>query len=86
MLLAVFDFPAFNAGLNSLSGVLIAVGYLAIRRKQVKPTSPACSAPLVVSALFLTSYLYYHIVVQRASRPTLPSNGLLLLSGSVLCI
>jgi putative membrane protein len=67
--LAAFDFPALNAGLNSLSGLLIVLGYAAIRRKVVRAHMICMLTALVVSAAFLTSYLYFHLVV-KAGRET----------------
>jgi len=63
--LPAFDFPAFNAALNSLSGVLVVLGYIAIRRRRVKVHVSCMLSALVVSALFLASYLYYHLVVKQ---------------------
>jgi len=63
-MLADFDFPALNAGLNSLSGVLIILGYIAIRRRAVRAHMISMLTALVVSAIFLASYLYYHIVIR----------------------
>jgi putative membrane protein len=61
---ADFSFPALNAGLNSLSGVLIVLGYIAIRLRAVRVHMVCMLTALVVSALFLASYLYYHIVIR----------------------
>ena len=49
-MLADFDFPALNAGLNSLSGVLIVLGYIAIRRRLVRAHMTCMLTALVVSA------------------------------------
>lgn len=62
-------FPAFNAVLNSLSGVLVGLGYLSIRRKKVRLHVACMLSALVVSALFLASYLYFHLVI-RQGQPT----------------
>lgn len=52
--------PAVNATLNALSAVLLFVGWLFIRRRNV-PRHRACMlAAFTTSALFLTSYLVYH--------------------------
>ncbi|MBY0524946.1 MAG: DUF420 domain-containing protein [Gemmataceae bacterium] len=63
------DFPAINATLNAASGVLVAVGYVAIRRRRVGLHKVCMLSALVVSATFLASYLYYHIV-ERGGKPT----------------
>lgn len=58
------DWPLLNAILNGSSGVLIVLGYVAIRNRQVKLHTGCMLTALCVSALFLTSYLYYHIAVR----------------------
>ena len=52
------DLPALNAGLNSLTTLLLLAGWWFIRRDR-KSQHIACMAlALVTSAAFLTSYLY----------------------------
>jgi uncharacterized membrane protein YozB (DUF420 family) len=63
------DLPVLNAVLNSTSAVLLAVGYFAIRRRRVTLHVTCMLGALAVSALFLASYLYYHLVVQQG-KPT----------------
>lgn len=63
------DLPAVNAVLNSTCTVLLLAGYVAIRRRLVQVHQVCMIAALVVSALFLGSYLYYHFAV-KAGRPT----------------
>lgn len=58
------DFPSINAVLNASCAVLLIVGYLAIRRGQVTLHKSCMLTALGVSAAFLASYLYYHIVVR----------------------
>jgi putative membrane protein len=58
--LSVYDLPALNAALNSLSGILLAVGYVFIRRKNVSAHKACMLSALGVSVLFLVSYLTYH--------------------------
>jgi putative membrane protein len=53
-------FPAINAGLNATAAVLLAVGYAAIRRRQISRHRRFMLSALTISALFLVSYLYYH--------------------------
>ena len=58
--------PELNASLNGLSGLLLVVGYLAVRRRLI-PLHKACMlTALAVSAVFLASYLYYHFVIKAA--------------------
>ena len=56
--------PGLNATLNGLSGVLLVVGYLAIKRRGIALHKTCMLSALAVSALFLTSYLYYHFVIK----------------------
>lgn len=59
-MLDVRDLPALNAVLNSLSGILLLVGYALIRQGRRDAHRNAMIAALVCSGLFLTSYLIYH--------------------------
>jgi protein SCO1/2 len=63
------DFPAFNATLNALSGALVLLGYAAIRQRWTRAHAAMMLTAIAVSALFLTSYLFYHIYVKEG-RPT----------------
>ncbi len=63
------DLPALNAALNGASAVLIVAGFFAIRRRQVLLHQRCMIAAVIVSALFLASYLYYHFAV-RGGQPT----------------
>jgi uncharacterized membrane protein YozB (DUF420 family) len=53
--------PGLNATLNGISGVLIVVGFVAVKSRRVAFHKMCMLAALVVSALFLASYLYYHL-------------------------
>lgn len=59
----VRDLPALNALLNTTSAVLLVTGYRLIRAGRREAHRRAMTAALVVSALFLTSYLVYHAQV-----------------------
>ncbi len=63
MALTVTDLPALNACLNATSAVLLATGYVLIRRGRRESHKRVMLAALVSSALFLTSYLVYHAQV-----------------------
>ena len=65
-------FPRLNAALNAAAGVLLLLG---------TPPSPAAwyrvhvafmLSALSVSAVFLTSYLYYHFVLKHGPADLLP--------------
>lgn len=52
--------PHLNAALNATSGVLLLAGYYFIRRRSVYAHRACMVAALVVSGLFLVSYVVYH--------------------------
>jgi uncharacterized membrane protein YozB (DUF420 family) len=62
-MLDVHDLPALNAGLNSLSTVLLITGWFLIRNRKVAAHRAVMITALVTSSLFLTSYLIYHAQV-----------------------
>ncbi|MBI3077458.1 MAG: DUF420 domain-containing protein [Deltaproteobacteria bacterium] len=55
--------PAVNATLNGTSSLLLAVGYLFIRRRKVMAHKVCMGSACVTSTLFLVSYLTYHAQV-----------------------
>lgn len=57
------DLPAVNATLNAISTVLLVTGYVFIRRRDRRRHRICMIAALVVSVLFLTSYVIYHAQV-----------------------
>lgn len=61
--MTVTDLPALNATLNAISTVLLLTGYVFIRRGQWRKHRACMIAALVMSALFLTSYVIYHLQV-----------------------
>jgi uncharacterized membrane protein YozB (DUF420 family) len=52
--------PHVNAGLNATSAVLLSAGYYFIRRGRVTAHLRCMIAAVVVSLVFLASYLLYH--------------------------
>src|SRR4051794_32569890 len=54
------DLPAVNASLNGLSAILLAAGYIFIRRKNSAAHAKCMIAALSSSVLFLICYLTYH--------------------------
>lgn len=56
----ISDLPTVNALLNSTSAILIVVGYIFIRRGEIKRHRTCMLAAIFTSALFLTTYLIYH--------------------------
>ncbi len=55
--------PPLQAGLNTLSALLLGCGYFFIRRKNRAAHRLCMSSALFVSFLFTLSYLYYHAQV-----------------------
>ena len=58
--MTVSDLPALNATLNATATVLITAGYILIKRGQLAIHRRVMTTAMVVSALFLVSYLTYH--------------------------
>jgi putative membrane protein len=56
----MFSHAALNASLNGISAVLLASGYLAIRRGKREVHKRFMVSAFVVSCAFLVSYLVYH--------------------------
>ena len=52
--------PSVNAGLNVTTTILLVLGYTLIRQRAITAHTICMLAATVTSALFLTSYLYYH--------------------------
>ena len=57
---SVSSLPAVNATLNAVSALLLISGYFAIRRGQRGTHRALMLSALVVSIVFLASYVYYH--------------------------
>ncbi|MDH5765581.1 MAG: DUF420 domain-containing protein [Gammaproteobacteria bacterium] len=53
--------PHIQAGLNALAAFLLLNGYRFIKKKNLAAHKLCMTATLVTSAIFLTSYLTYHI-------------------------
>lgn len=54
------DLPLINACLNFISATLLVCGFVAIKKKNKEVHKNFMIAAFCTSALFLTSYLYYH--------------------------
>jgi protein SCO1/2/putative membrane protein len=90
--------PALNASLNGTSAVLLVLGYFTIKRRWIKTHKGFMLAALLVSAVFLGCYLYYHLAVRhgqptyfRDRAPEAPDwmhglYGMVLLSHTVLAV
>ena len=58
--MSISQLPALNAILNSVSAILLVMGYIFIRRKNIKAHKVSMISAFITSTLFLTSYLIYH--------------------------
>jgi uncharacterized membrane protein YozB (DUF420 family) len=61
--MTVHDLPAVNATLNGISGLLLLVGYVLIRKRQLERHRQVMLAAFATSALFLLCYVVYHAQV-----------------------
>lgn len=64
------DFPALNAALNALAAILLAAGYVLIRRGNIRAHRRVMISAFAVSVLFLISYLVYHYRIGGGKRFT----------------
>ena len=72
MFLSVLPFwPTWNASLNGTAGVLLVIGLVLIKGGRRRGHAGVMIAASIVSAVFLGSYLYYHLVVTAETGPTL---------------
>jgi len=62
------DLPALNATFNGLAAAFLAAGFIFIRRKIPTAHRNCMITAVVLSALFLISYLTYHFGVQTVTR------------------
>ena len=67
--MAVNDLPALNAIFNTIGAVFLLIGYLQIRRGNIRQHRRMMLLALVFSALFLSSYLFYHFKVGSVPYP-----------------
>ena len=59
-MITISDLPTVNATLNTISTVLLTIGFLMIRRRKIVAHRNCMIAAFIVSGFFLTSYLIYH--------------------------
>lgn len=59
-MIPVSALPTVNATLNTASALLLATGYVFIRRRKVTAHKTCMVAAFLLSTVFLASYLYYH--------------------------
>lgn len=67
--MSVTDLPMINAGLNSISTLLLLLGYRSIRHGARQQHRRFMLAAVATSSLFLASYLVYHTSVGSVPYP-----------------
>lgn len=65
------DLPTLNATLNAIAAFFLLTGFISIKRGHKELHKKLMSLALVMSALFLTSYLFYHYHVPSKKFPDL---------------
>jgi uncharacterized membrane protein YozB (DUF420 family) len=65
----VSDLPALNATLNATAAVLLAIGWILIRRGRIAQHRAVMIAAFCTSVLFLISYLTYHAQIGSKHFP-----------------
>lgn len=60
--------PTLNAALNGCAAGFLLAGYVAVKRRAVRLHQWFMAGALASSALFLTSYLYYHYTAGAVTR------------------
>jgi uncharacterized membrane protein YozB (DUF420 family) len=68
----ISDLPALNATLNGIAAIFLTAGYVQIRRGYKERHKRCMLAALATSAIFLVSYVIYHLNI--GSRP-FPGQG-----------
>lgn len=58
--MSISDLPTLNAMLNSISAILLSVGYVFIKQRKINAHRNCMIGAFVTSTLFLISYLTYH--------------------------
>ena len=61
--MSVHDLPAVNATLNGVAGILLLIGFLLIRSRNITLHRRFMIGAFITSALFLVSYVVYHAQV-----------------------
>lgn len=69
--MTLLDLPTVNATLNSIAGVFLLTGYIAIKKNKKELHIKMMIAALITSAAFLTCYLIYHFHVPSKKFPDL---------------
>jgi len=87
---SVLDLPTLNAALNATTAILLATGYMCIRRRRVEAHRFCMLAAVSTSTVFLLSYVVYHAQVGsvpfRGTGWLRPLYFIILLSHTVLAV
>lgn len=59
-MIEISDLPTVNATLNTISAILLTIGYVLIRQRRIEAHKRCMLAAFTVSVLFLISYVIYH--------------------------
>jgi uncharacterized membrane protein YozB (DUF420 family) len=59
-MIAISDLATVNATLNATAAILIGTGFYFIKQKNIRAHKVCMVSAVIVSAVFLTSYLIYH--------------------------
>ncbi len=59
--------PPFHASVNALTALVLIYAYIKIRRKQVEQHRKAIYTALILSAVFLISYVVYHFTTEETT-------------------
>ena len=67
--MTISTLPTINALLNGIATVLLVLGFIEIKKKNVQAHKKLMPAALLVSILFLTTYLIYHYYAGSTPYP-----------------
>ena len=67
--MAISDLPTLNAALNSLCTIFLILGYWKIKAGAIEVHKKLMLVALILSALFLISYVAYHVQVGSVPYP-----------------
>jgi uncharacterized membrane protein YozB (DUF420 family) len=68
-MISTSQLPALNATLNATSAIFLALGYYFIRQKRVDAHRACMMVAVVVSVVFLVSYVTYHLQIGSKHFP-----------------
>ena len=59
-MISISYFPAIDAALNATSALLLTIGYVFVRRGNVRAHKACMLSAVITSTLFLVCYIWYH--------------------------